>query len=143
MTLHRLIFVSRIDMPATDLETLVAASARNNRTGHVTGLMLIHQGWVLQAIEGPAEQVLETYRRISRDTRHSEAKVLYAGPAIMREFADWSLCLRTITPSDRPALAALGMDGAFEPKKLSGRCALTLLKAVRSQAEEEPLRAVG
>ena len=146
-TLHRLIFASRSDIRPGDLpaqlETIVAASVRHNRIAGVTGLLLAHQGWFLQALEGPAEQVLETYRRIAADKRVHGAKVLYAGPAILREFADWNLTVRTVGIADQPALAALGMSERFEPLKLSGRCALTLLKAVRAPDEAAPLRAVG
>jgi hypothetical protein len=146
-TLHRLIYAARCDIRPGDLpaqlEAITAASVVHNRIGHVTGLLLAHQGWFLQALEGPAEQVLETYRRIAADKRCHGAKVLYAGPAILREFADWNMCVRTIGTADQPALAALGMDESFQPLKLSGRCALNLLKAVRAPDEAAPLRAVG
>lgn len=144
-TLHRLIYASRCDVRPGDLpaalEAITAAAVRHNRQAQVTGLLLAHEGWFVQALEGPAEQVVETYRRIAADKRHHKAKVLYAGPAILREFADWNMCARTIGTADRPALAALGMAERFEPLKLSGRCALTLLKAVRAPDEAAPLRA--
>jgi hypothetical protein len=146
-TLHRLIYAARCDIRPGDLpaqlEAIEAASALHNRLGHVTSLLLAHQGWFLQALEGPAEQVLETYRRIAADKRCHGAKVLFAGPAILREFADWNLCVRTIGAADQPALAALGMGETFQPLKLSGRCALTLLKAVRASDEPVPMRAAG
>ena len=146
-TQHRLIFASRSDIRPGDLpaalEAILAASVHRNRMAGVTGLMLAHEGWFLQALEGPAEAVLETYRRIAADKRCHGAKVLAAGPAILREFADWNMCVRSIGTSDQPALEALGMGERFEPLKLSGRCALTLLKAVRAPDQDIPLRAGG
>src|SRR6478609_8978567 len=88
-TLHRLIYASRERIGADldhELGTIIRASIANNREVSVTGLLLVHAGWFLQALEGPAEAVMTTYGRIARDKRHSDCKILSAGPAERREF---------------------------------------------------------
>ena len=135
-SLHRLIYASRQCftpgmIPDEEIDSLVRVSIRNNRQTAVTGLLLVHQGWFLQALEGSAEAVMTTYRRIVDDPRHDEAKIISAGPAAEREFADWNMCARRFSKADDAILDTLAQREAFDPPRLSDRSALRLLKAVR------------
>ena len=134
-TLHRLIYASRQQIAAADIDEavdqIVRVSIRNNREAAITGLLLVHAGWFLQALEGPAEAVLTTYGRICNDPRHAETKVLQAGPAEGRLFGDWNMCARRMSPADDALLDALAMRASFEPNLLGPRAALRLLQAVR------------
>ena len=134
-SLHRLIYCSEIHIAPTDLteavDAIIRASIRNNREVALTGLLLIHDGRFVQALEGPEAAVLSTYGRISADRRHTDAKVLAAGPAPAREFGDWNMCARRMSDVDDAILDTLAQREAFEPRKLTGRSALRLLKAVR------------
>ena len=144
-TLHRLIYASRITLPPIDLNAEVAeivrASIRNNRDVAISGLLLVHGGYFLQMLEGPTEAVLTTYGRICEDPRHADAKVLGAGPAQARAFADWNMCARRITPADEAILDTLSMR-AFEPHRLTPSSALRLLQAVRGIQDRTQLRAL-
>ena len=134
-SLHRLVYASRTQIAESELDDAVAqiirTSIANNRQVAITGLLLVHEGYFLQVLEGPAEAVMTTYGRISRDTRHSEAKVLEAGPADARSFADWNMCARRMTPGDDAILDTLSMRSVFDPYALSASSALRLLQAVR------------
>lgn len=143
-TLHRLIYCSRQRIAPDDLDhevgAIIRASIRNNRAVNVTGLLLVHAGHFVQALEGPAEAVMATYRRIIDDPRHEDTKVLAAGPATAREFGDWNMCARGMSAADDVILATLGQREAFAPQSFSGRSALRLLKAVRGIQARTQLR---
>jgi hypothetical protein len=145
-TLHRLIYASRQRIPAAEVDEavgqIVQVSIRNNREDAITGLLLVHAGWFLQALEGPAEAVLTTYGRICNDPRHSEAKVLQAGPAEGRQFGDWNMCARRMSPADDALLDALAMRASFEPNLLTPRAALRLLTAVQDIQTRTQLQAL-
>ncbi|WP_293675999.1 BLUF domain-containing protein [uncultured Phenylobacterium sp.] len=134
-TLHRLIYTSRVAIPTPDLDHeiggIIRASIRNNRQVGVTGLLLVHEDHFVQALEGAAEVVMTTYRRILDDPRHEQSKVLSAGPATEREFGDWNMCARRMTPGDDAILDALDARKVFAPATFSGKAALRLLTAVR------------
>lgn len=148
-TLHRLIYASRQafgpEQDADDeIDALIRASIRNNRSASITGLLLVHAGWFVQALEGPAEAVMTTYRRIVDDPRHAEAKIIFAGPAQDgRAFGDWNMCARRFSAADDAILDTLGQRIAFDPAGLSERSALRLLKAVRGIQERTQLSALG
>lgn len=146
-TLHRLIYASRQDIPAADLDhevgAIIRVSVRNNRAVGVTGLLLVHEGWFIQALEGPAEAVMTTYGRIVDDPRHSEAKVLQAGPVEARAFAKWNMCARGISTVDDAITAALTLRDGFDPERFSGPAALRLLSAVGEIQGRSGVRAIG
>jgi hypothetical protein len=145
-TLHRLIYSSRQRIAPDDLEhevaAIIRASIANNRTVNITGLLLVHQGYFVQALEGPAEAVMTTYRRILEDPRHEGSRVLTAGPAMAREFADWNMCARGMSAADDVILATLAQREAFAPEGFSSRSALRLLKAVRGIQDRTQLKAM-
>jgi hypothetical protein len=146
-TLHQLIYASRVRIPwpdqAREVEQIIHTSIRNNRAVDVTGLLLVHDGWFIQALEGPAEAVLGVYSRISDDPRHGDCRVLHAGPSETRSFEDWNMCARHMTPSDEAILDTLAMRTVFEPHRLTGKQVLRLLKAVRGVQKSTQARALG
>jgi hypothetical protein len=135
-SLHRLLYASRQAfgrgmIPDEEIDGLIRASIRNNREVAITGLLLVHGGWFVQALEGPAEAVMTTYRRIFDDPRHADVRVIHAGPAEARAFGDWNMCARRFSKADDAILDTLGQRAAFDPATLSAAGALRLLKAVR------------
>ena len=137
--LHRIVYVSRFSgqfptAPAEqdeEIRRIVSTSIRNNREHAITGLLLSHQQWFIQALEGPAEAVMTTYSRILSDPRHLAAKIIGAGAAPTREFANWNMCARRISAVDDAILATLDLKGAIDPAALRLEAAMKLLTAVR------------
>lgn len=145
-TLHRLIYASR---PANDeaagedqVAEIIRASIRNNRAAAITGLLLVHDGWFVQALEGPHQAVMTTYGRILKDARHRDATVIAAGSTYERGFADWNMCARRLTAADDAILDTLALRQHFEPPALDGAKVLRLLTAVRGIQERTQLRAL-
>jgi hypothetical protein len=134
-TLHRLIYASRQNLSpdtATDeVAEIITTSIRNNSRVAVTGLLLVHGGWFLQALEGPYEAVMRTYGRIVSDPRHVDPHVVAAGPAAEREFGDWNMCARHVGVADDAILETLGQRTDFRPAEFTPAAALRLLTAVR------------
>lgn len=147
-SLHRLLYASRQNfaphMIADDeIDSLIRASIRNNREVAITGLLLVHDGWFVQALEGPAEAVMTTYRRIVDDPRHTAARVIQAGPAEARAFGDWNMCARRFSKADDAILDTLSLRKGFDPATLPAAGALRLLTAVRGIQERTGRAALG
>lgn len=133
-TLHRLIYCSRQLAETRDwddhVETVLAVSIRNNRRDGLTGLLLCHGGWFVQALEGPASAVSATYGRILVDPRHHSPQVLVSSPATERAFPQWSMCARRLSPLNAAVIGLLRAGAPFDPRGLDGDDALALLSAV-------------
>jgi hypothetical protein len=146
-SLHLLIYASRCKVAwpeqGREITAILDVSIRNNAQAGVSGLLLVHDGWFVQALEGSMQAVLTTYGRISGDPRHGDCRVLSAGPAQSRSFAEWHMCARALTSADGAILDALAMRGAFEPHRLTGPQSLRLLTAVRGVQDSARRRAAG
>ena len=130
--LHRVIYVSRWsnglgeDAEAA-LHRIVAASIGNNRMSDITGLLVAHEGWFLQAVEGPGAAVTALVARIIRDPRHRCVRVLSEEPAETRLFQDWDMAGARLSPEADPLLVELGQIARFDGYGLDGEAALQLL----------------
>ena len=133
--LVRLIYASRWNVPEgrvldEEVRKIVIASMNNNRLVNVTGLLLVHDGWFVQALEGPAQAVRDTYQRVAKDPRHSDVSLIDAAPAKARAFRDWNMTERRLTALQGPILARYGQAEKFDPSALDGEQAFGLLSSL-------------
>lgn len=133
--LVRLIYASRWAVPEgrpldEEVRKIVIASMTNNRLVNVTGLLLVHDGWFVQALEGPAASVRDTYERVARDSRHTDVTLIEVAPAKARAFRDWNMTERRLTALQGPVLARYGQAERFDPPALDGEQAFGLLSSL-------------
>lgn len=133
--LHRLLYVSRQALMAGDADLeigrIVHQSIHYNRQAAVTGLLLSHQDWFVQVLEGPGSAVMETFARISGDPRHKAIWRLTYEKASGRLFADWDMCARSLNEADDVILAEIGP--VFDPTKMQPARLLALLVEIANQ----------
>jgi hypothetical protein len=133
--LHRLLYRSR-QTPATaadlagETRRIVDSAMRNNGLLGLTGILVTIQGYFIQTLEGPLDDVKATYRRILVDPRHCEATVIHAGPTDRRLFQDWNMCARALTSADQKILDVLDAKGPFDATRITPLNALKLLTTV-------------
>ena len=130
--LQRLVYASRWatvlgeDAEAA-LHRIVAVSMGRNRTVDITGLLLAHDGWFVQALEGPEIEVLALMLRINRDPRHRGVRILGSGVAEARLFRDWNMVGARLGRDADPLLTELGQIARFDGLGLDAQGALQLL----------------
>jgi hypothetical protein len=78
------------------LEDILIRSRRNNSKNNITGVLLYHDGSILQVLEGEKEKVEELYIRLLRDDRHRQVVQIMEGETTQRYFSDWSMCFRKL-----------------------------------------------
>jgi hypothetical protein len=91
--MHKIIYASRALRPVseTELETILAASRRNNDEAGLSGLLLYCAESFLQILEGELEPLSATYARIAADDRHADLRQLSFEPIECRKFGDWTM----------------------------------------------------
>lgn len=82
-----------------DLGPLLYEARYANLRAGVTGALLFDGKQFLQALEGEIDDVRATYRRISRDTRHTKIKMLSDKDVRFREFGNWDMATRVCNDS--------------------------------------------
>lgn len=148
--LHRLIYFStfsttfptELEQQDQEIAKIVRSSISNNSKLGLTGLLLAHQNWFLQVLEGPADRLMTCYGVIISDSRHVDVTLMGAGPIPKRNFYNWDMCSRRLSAANDAILETLNVKGPFSPKTLNFESALKLLVAVRTiQSRPEPMAA--
>ncbi|QQD20957.1 blue light sensor protein [Oceanospirillaceae bacterium ASx5O] len=75
----------------SSIGSILAQSRRNNQKDQIGGVLFFGDGYFFQCLEGEESQVLQTYARITRDSRHTGATILQNKPITKRLFNDWSM----------------------------------------------------
>jgi hypothetical protein len=93
MKTHQLIYQSSptVALTTVQLQQLLPAWRTSNHAAAISGLLLYGEEGVMQVLEGPAQQVHQTYARIARDRRHYNVCTLADGEVPFRAFAQWSM----------------------------------------------------
>ena len=146
--LHRLVYASRWsnglgeDVEAA-VHRIVAASIHNNRQLDVTGLLMAHDGWFLQALEGPEAGVGQIMERIRSDRRHRDVVMISSGPAPSRLFKDWNMAGAWLGRGADALLIELGQIARFDGQRLDAVGALDLLIHAGEAARRRELEGLG
>lgn len=113
--IRSLLYVSaarRLLEPA-ELAEIVDQSRRNNARNGITGMLLYHDGNIMQAVEGPRAAVTALLERLRNDPRHRGLTVILDGDGHEREFAEWTMaCIASdaLPVEDRAAVSRFFED---------------------------------
>lgn len=112
---HRLVYTSSAFGPfdQATLDEIVEVARRRNGADGITGMLLYHDGNILQVLEGPRENVIACYDRIEKDPRHHGCIVLQSEGVAGRTFAQWEMAYVPFGDLD-----AGGRDGFFDLQNL-------------------------
>ena len=131
MRLSRLVYCSmeHDNMNESDLmEILKVAIDRNNANG-ITGILAYGNCRFLQLLEGPRQEVNETYARISKDDRHNRVQLIDFREVESRMFSEWSMRILSIQENavNRKAIYKYNGSKKFLPETLTVTQAVGLL----------------
>lgn len=82
-----------------ELLTILEKSIKNNKKKGITGVLLYSGGNFIQLLEGPKPEVESLFNLICKDKRHNNIIRLLAEYSDTRDFPDWKMGFRKITPS--------------------------------------------
>lgn len=91
--IYQLVYRSRAseDISYSQIQSILESAEIFNRQNNLTGLLVYKHGYFLQLIEGERLKVLDLYRRILKDPRHSDIERLAEGESTVRVFNRWPL----------------------------------------------------
>ncbi len=91
--MYRLIYKSRsvTDLDWNIVRSITDISEVNNQERGVTGVLSASRTHFLQVLEGKFEEVNATFRRISRDPRHTEMSIIAFSVIDYRLFGGWGM----------------------------------------------------
>jgi hypothetical protein len=110
---YRLIYRSEATDALNDAElrSIAMFSALNNKAANISGLLLHHNGQIMQVLEGKADALQDLYSRIEKDDRHVNVTLLVNGPCTAPVFKEWSMGYRPVnSPGELDIFFALTRD---------------------------------
>jgi hypothetical protein len=137
MTINQLVYLSQATrkMSSEDLHAILKTAKQNNEPIDVTGSLFYNGGWFLQVLEGPPATLLELYKKIEKDPRHKNSRVLYNEPAKFRTFTRWSMNMTNLDDrqADKYEELADVIDAAKSDRKIGAASpAVRLLQIFKS-----------
>ena len=133
--LVRLLYVSRSVAGALDdMETILAASRRNNPPVGITGILCYGDGIYLQAIEGGRAQVNRLFSRISEDPRHEHVELLHYEEITERRFGGWTMGQVNLDKVNASIVLKYSALPKLDPYTVSGAISLALLEELMASA---------
>lgn len=108
--IFQLIYTSAVASTVAHSEIIKIAqhASDKNKNLEVTGMMIYHQGSILQVLEGSKATVEALFEKIKKDPRHTQVLQLIARETQSREFSDWAMGFKTLPDKlDDPALSNL------------------------------------
>lgn len=109
-----LIYISTAAELLTDPELLelLDVSRKNNEKNNITGVLLYSEGTFIQLIEGPENDLENTYNAILNDSRHRNIIKLVEENIEKRSFPGWTMGFRSINAYELESLSSY-----FDPNK--------------------------
>lgn len=122
-------------MSSTELNDILNTAKSNNQGIDVTGSLFYNGGWFLQVLEGPAATLNALYKKIEKDPRHKNSRILYNEPAKFRTFTRWSMNMTNLDDrqADKYAQLVEVIEAAKSDRKIGAASpAVTLLKIFKA-----------
>lgn len=105
--MHHLLYLSSAPYGLSDenLRDILTKSRKNNALCGVTGLLLYHDGSILQILEGEKTAVYALYVKIMKDPRHTSLVTLIDEETDTRDFSGWSMGFKNLSDEEWEQLA--------------------------------------
>ena len=96
--LHYLIYTSKAVKPFDGdvLDKILNVSRAWNEDHDITGVLLYHNGNVMQVLEGPRNEILDLFEQIQKDKRHRDLHRLAFRSVEKRTFANWTMAFKDV-----------------------------------------------
>ena len=91
---------------------------------------MLHEGHFLQILEGPADAVRQTFRRIESDQRHADIFILEETDIEARDFPEWSMAAAWKTVDHEEIFLSHGVGRWQNPRNLKASQILALAKDI-------------
>ena len=116
-----------------ELVDLLKLSRRKNGALNITGMMIYHEGAIIQILEGEAVHVRELYQKISKDSRHKNLLKVIDTSIENRSFTGWSMGFKYVSKEDWTNITGfLNLNNVEDFKELEDSQNKRLLKIINS-----------
>ncbi len=142
--MHTLLYISTATSPYSkdDIMDILNISRQFNSRNDITGLLLYHEGSILQVLEGEKEVIEDLfYNKICLDKRHHGIIELLNHEIKERSFEDWSMGFKQISTQDWAELKGhIDISNIEEFSKAINSASDDIITMIKSYSDVNQLR---
>ena len=145
--LIQLAYVSRASFSETttsggvvnEVSKILQSSRRNNRKRNLVGALYYGNGAFFQCLEGERDAVMELYKKLEADSRHSDLRIVHEKAILRRTFDQWEM---KYVPKDQDMQALISSFGMkefnpFDPHTFNEVQSIQMVSMLASGANPE------
>lgn len=146
MQLVRLLYFSRNRLaqfgdPIEDrLAELIGVCMAQNRRDRVTGVLVHDETWFVQALEGDAAAVSQSFERILRDPRHGEVTLTQMRPVATRRYGCAPMAAIARDEDNASIFRQYAEGTGFDPRLIPADRLADLVEALLQDAAKCPTK---
>jgi hypothetical protein len=80
-----------------DILDILKTSRRNNALQGITGLLIYHEGSIMQILEGEEKSIQPLFDKIARDKRHKRVIKIHDERIESGSFREWSMAFKEVS----------------------------------------------
>jgi FAD-dependent sensor of blue light len=115
-----------------DITDILTRSRANNERNNITGILLYHDGGILQVIEGEKSTITGLYGKLLQDHRHHNVVNVVSGESERRYFSEWCMGFKQLTGDQWKQLAGYIRPADVMTKATTSDTDVNVLVMVRS-----------
>ena len=105
--------LAKASITAEEILAILESAGRNNKKNEISGCLLYYNHEFLQILEGEEKMVKAVQRKIARDPRHSNVRILAQGGKEERTFDHWTMAFKELTPDEAKTISDLIFENNF------------------------------
>lgn len=98
-----------------DILAILRSAEKNNKKNKITGCLLYYNHEFLQILEGEERIVKAVQKKIARDARHTNVRILAEGEKEERTFDNWTMAFKELSADEAKSIN----DSFFEENFLT------------------------
>lgn len=138
ITFRSLMELSRVASMKATLGDIESKCRAHNTRDRITGIVMMRDGAILAALEGPRTRLPSLLDDIRADPRHHQVEVIENREIAARFFEDWTFCCGVFPSDDALIGGETALQGGFHPEHLSPAATLGLLTLIRELQHQSP-----
>jgi hypothetical protein len=96
-----------------EILAILKSAGKNNKKNKITGCLLYYNHEFLQVLEGEERIVKAVQKKIARDTRHSNVRILAEGEKDERTFDQWTMAFKELSNDEANSINRLFFENNF------------------------------
>jgi hypothetical protein len=123
-----------LEQLAPEIRQILTQSRSNNLRAGLVGMLYFDDGHFFQCIEGERGQVEALYRKLAKDSRHQDLKLLMSHRIPRLSFPDWGMKYVPVDGHARQLLEQHGFD-RFDPYRFDHHLLERMLHLMQGMAD--------